>query len=413
MAGKMSNLNYSHLGAIPENWKLIPANQFCTRVEDGTHYTPEKTETGKYLITSKHLMGERLDFQSAYFISEDNFTAYNKRSKVEKWDILIGMIGAYLGGVYLETNDDVNYAIKNVGLFKVGDELKARWLYLYLRSELAKRHLDVIRTGSSQPFISLGAIREFPILVPPDKKIMREIVELFQCIDDKIELNRRMNETLEGIAQALWGEWFGKYASGEEELPEGWSWGILGEILIAKGGGTPSTKEIEYWDGNIPWTSPKDLSNLRFPVLLETEKMISEKGLKQISSGLLPKGTLLLSSRAPIGYLAITQIPVAINQGYIAIEAINGFSNLFILYWLMANMEKVVERANGSTFLEINKANFREIPILIPTLDTHAEFLEVITPIFQQIIENEKQSKALSIIRDILLPKLMQNEINF
>jgi len=109
------------------------------------------------------------------------------------------------------------------------------------------------------------------------------------------------------------------------------------------------------------WTSPRDLSTLSFPVLLDTEKKITKEGLKKISSGLLPKGTLLLSSRAPIGYLAVTEIPVAINQGYIAIDCSKGYSNLFMLYWLKANMNILIQNANGSTFLENSKSVFRNI----------------------------------------------------
>lgn len=249
------------------------------------------------------------------------------------------------------------------------------------------------------------------ILELPPLPTQRRIAAILTALDDKIELNRRMNETLEGVAQAIWGEWFGKYAGGEEALPVGWRWGKLGEVVEAKGGTTPSTKEPEFWDGDIAWTSPKDLSNLRFPVLFETEKKITGRGLKQISSGLLPQGTLLLSSRAPIGYLAITQIPVAINQGYIAINATKDISNLYLLFWLQANMDKVIERANGSTFLEISKSNFREIEILLPPIEKHDEFLNTVELIFQKIVENEMQSKSLSKLRDSLLPRLMQGEI--
>ncbi len=259
------------------------------------------------------------------------------------------------------------------------------------------------------PNLNTGILGEIPISLP-SLPTQRRIASILTALDDKIELNRRMNETLEGIAQAVWGEWFGKYSSGEEELPDGWRWGVLDDVLIAKGGTTPSTREPEFWDGDVAWTSPKDLSSIRFPVLFDTEKKITEKGLKQISSGLLPKGTLLLSSRAPIGYLAITQIPIAINQGYITINGINGFSNLFLLFWLKANMWKVVERANGSTFLEISKSNFREVEILLPTHNVHDQFLSAVTPIFQQIIENETQSRTLTSLRDTLLPRLMRGE---
>jgi type I restriction enzyme S subunit len=163
---------------------------------------------------------------------------------------------------------------------------------------------------------------------------------------------------------------------------------------------------------NIFWTSPRDLSGLKFPVLLTTEKKITIEGLKKVSSGLLPKGTLLLSSRAPIGYLAITEIETAINQGYIAINCKNGFTNLFMLYWLKHNMDLVIERANGSTFLEISKSNFKEIKIVKPDLNTLKQFLIQAEPLFNFLISNEKENQELTNLRNTLLPKLISGELD-
>ena len=143
---------------------------------------------------------------------------------------------------------------------------------------------------------------------------------------------------------------------------------------------------------------------------MKTERRITAKGVKQISSGVLPSGILLLSSRAPIGYLAISDIPVSINQGFIAINA-KETSNLFILLWLKNNIETVIGRANGSTFLEISKSNFREIKLILPDKKMLILFDELISPFFNQINFNEKQTNLLTSIRDALLPKLMSGEI--
>jgi len=182
--------------------------------------------------------------------------------------------------------------------------------------------------------------------------------------------------------------------------------------LNVKGGGTPSTKESSYWDGDIHWTSPKDLSKIRFPVLLDTEKKITAKGLNKISSGLLPKGTLLMSSRAPIGYLAITEIETAINQGYIAINCCHGYSNLFMLHWLSQNMDRVAAAANGSTFLEVNKANFKRIKLLVPDFSTHNRFIKTIESPFEMLMNNEKETLKLKQLRDMLLPRLISGQIS-
>ena len=197
-----------------------------------------------------------------------------------------------------------------------------------------------------------------------------------------------------------------------KEIPEGWEVKTIGDVVTVKGGTTPSTKKQEYWDnGSIHWCTPKDLSNLGSPVLLYTERKITNKGLATISSGLLPTGTVLLSSRAPIGYLAISEVPVSINQGFIAILCDKEVSNYYILNWVKFNLGIIKNMAGGSTFQEINKANFRIIKILVPSQDIMRDYNTLLNKMHEGIVLNEKQSRKLVEIRDTLLPKLMSGKI--
>lgn len=273
----------------------------------------------------------------------------------------------------------------------------------------------------------------------------RAIAHILGTLDDKIELDRRMNETLESIARAIFKSWFidfdpvrakmeGWWRRGESlpglpahlydlfpdrlvasevgEVPEGWEVGTIADLANVVGGSTPSTREPAYWEGGIHyWATPKDLSGLRVPVLLETERKITDAGLAQISSGLLPRGTVLLSSRAPIGYLAITEVPVAINQGFIAMKPKKGVSNLFLLLWAAFAHDEIVSRANGSTFQEISKASFREIPVALPPAAIMQAFDCQIRPFYERIVVNERESRTLAALRDALLPKLVSGEL--
>ncbi len=240
----------------------------------------------------------------------------------------------------------------------------------------------------------------------PSLPEQRAIAAILGTLDDKIELNRRMNRTLEGMAQALFKQWF---VDGAEA---GWEEKPVGELATIVGGTTPSTKEPAFWeDGTYHWATPKDLSALQTPVLLDTERKITEAGLAQIGSGLLPAGTVLLSSRAPIGYLAIAEIPVAINQGFIAMLPTGRVSNLFLLLWAEYAHAEIVSRANGSTFLEISKSNFRPIPVIVPDEATSQKFDNIVQPLYRRIVENEKQSRTLAALRDALLPKLISGEV--
>jgi type I restriction enzyme S subunit len=145
--------------------------------------------------------------------------------------------------------------------------------------------------------------------------------------------------------------------------------------------------------------------------LLDTERRITDAGLAQISSRLLPKGTVLLSSRAPIGYLAVAEVPAAINQGIIAMKSKAGTSNLFLLLWAGVAHDEIVSRANGSTFLEISKANFRPIPVVKPSSGVMQAFERQAEPSYRRIVEGARQARTLAALRDTLLPQLVSGEL--
>ncbi|MDY0253396.1 MAG: restriction endonuclease subunit S [Tenuifilaceae bacterium] len=324
-------------------------------------------------------------------------------------------------------------------------KIDPKFLYYFLTQEEITIYLNTLAESGTTTFPAFRPeeLAKLTIWAPESIEEQTAIASILSSLDQKIELNNAINRNLEALAQALFKQWFvefefpvdqngnfspltgemsegqrGYKSSGgemvESELgmiPKGWRVGKLGDILTVKGGTTPSTKEPKYWEGNLHWTSPRDLSTLEFPVLLNTDKKITEEGLKQISSGLLPKGTLLLSSRAPIGYLAITEIETAINQGYIAINCKQPYSNLFMLYWLRQYMESVIARANGSTFLEISKSNFKEIDVIIPSETIHNQFIEVVNQLFKQLVLFQRENNKLSSLRDTLLPKLISGEL--
>lgn len=307
--------------------------------------------------------------------------------------------------------------------WKLQDEYHSRRMFPY-----HVQHTGVARFQYTQ--FAEGHLLEVPAL--PEQ---RAIAAVLSALNDKIELNRRMNETLEASARDLFRDWFVDFGPTRvktagaapyltpdlwllfpatidaEGKPDGWEWSTIGKEVEVVGGSTPSTKDESFWDGDIAWTTPKDLSGLNSPVLMQTGRKISEAGLQTISSGLLPVGTVLMSSRAPVGYLAITQIPLAINQGYIAMRCNGRISNWHAYLWAKENMEAILQNANGSTFQEISKSNFRPLPILVASKVVRDRFDESMQPMFEQIIANERESRTLAEIRDLLLPKLMSGEI--
>jgi type I restriction enzyme S subunit len=241
---------------------------------------------------------------------------------------------------------------------------------------------NTIVRGTALPYISIGDLSRLNVRIPPLSE-QRAIAHILGTLDDKIELNRKMNQTLEAMAQAIFKSWFVDFdpvhakAEGHDlglpphivdlfpdrfedselgQIPAGWQVKTISDLAEIVGGSTPFTTNPEYWrDGSIHWATPKDLSVLQTPIILKTERKITQAGLAQISSNLLPKGTILLSSRAPIGYLAVAEVPLAINQGFIAMKPKFDIPNLFLLFWASLAHNEIIARANGSTFLEINK----------------------------------------------------------
>lgn len=264
--------------------------------------------------------------------------------------------------------------------------------------------LSGFNSGSAVPTLNRNYIHELTIKLPqlPEQKA---IAEVLSSLDDKIDLLHRQNKTLEAMAQALFTEWF---VHGRDDT---WETGKLGDVFTAKGGTTPSTKEKNYWNGDINWTTPRDLSGHNAIFLLDTEKRITEQGLAKISSGLLPVGTVLLSSRAPVGYLAITDIDLAINQGYIAIVCDKILSNYFVYLWCKHNIEVIKNSSGGTVFQEISKSVFREIDMAIPPKKLLSSFDQLVEPIFQRAKHNQYQVQNLENLREILLPKLMSGEV--
>ena len=146
-------------------------------------------------------------------------------------------------------------------------------------------------------------------------------------------------------------------------------------------------------------------------MLLETERKITDAGIQQISSGLLTVGTVLLSSRAPIGYLVIAEVPVAINQGFIAMICDGSLPNHYVRLWTKTNMDAIEGRANGTTFMEISKGNFRSLPVIVPPKPLLDDFQKQVEPLHRRVVSNLKESRTLAALRDALLPKLLSGEL--
>jgi len=316
------------------------------------------------------------------------------------------------------------------------DRTSLDFLHWVLRTNDYRNEILSNYSGSTVKHTSPGKISAYNFRLPPPTE-QREIAAVLGALDDKIELNRKISATLEAMARALYRSWFVDFGPvharsqglapahmdketaalfpdrfGDDGLPEGWEATTIGEVSEIVGGTTPKSKEPAYWDGGHHlWATPKDLASLGQPVLFDTTRKITDAGLATISSRLSQAGTLLLSSRAPIGYLAIAARPVAVNQGFIAIRETDKISGLEAYFWCEVNMDLIHANANGSTFQEISKKNFRPMAYALPPKPIRDAFNRQAGALFDRLSLLCQENETLTTLRDTLLPRLMSGEL--
>lgn len=299
------------------------------------------------------------------------------------------------------------------------DEIDPAYLSYALRLS-SHRQWMTIQSSNKSTMASLNqdVISRIKINLPPRDK-QSEIVSILSCYDDLIENNQRRIQLLEQAARLLYKEWFVHFRfPGHEHVkikngvPEGWEKKNIAEVCETIGGGTPSTKNSEYWDGDITWVVPSDITSNDCIVLLDSGRKITEKGLRESSAKLVPAGTILMTSRASVGYFALMDREICTNQGFINILPYDEKMRMYILFNLMSRVEEIRSNAKGTTYPEISKGRFRGMDIIIPTKILIDEFEEFISNIIHQVRFLKRTVEKLTSARDILLPRLMNGEIS-
>ena len=292
---------------------------------------------------------------------------------------------------------------------------------IYIYYLLKTLDLGYYAVGSAVPTLNRNHIHPILISVPESIEEQRSIAATLSALDDMIELNNQINKTLEEMAQAIFKSWFvdfEPFKDGEFEeselglIPKGWRVGKLSDVGEIIGGGTPSKSKPEYYSEiGIPWITPKDLSINKNKYISRGEIDISELGLRESSARLMPKGTVLFSSRAPIGYIAIAKNAVTTNQGFKSVVPFENISSEYIYLLLKNSINEIESRATGSTFKEISGGEMKKVPIILPPKEIIRKFNEIATTLGKTQASLEDENSILMSIRDTLLPKLMTGEI--
>ena len=255
----------------------------------------------------------------------------------------------------------------------------------------------------SQPLKNFKKIR----LCLPSLQEQRRIASIVETINDKIENNIKINDNLEQQAQSYFQELFVDNADPE------WTTGTISDLGTVVGGSTPSKAKPEYYtESGIAWITPKDLSNNKSKFVSHGENDITELGLRNSSASIMPEGTVLFSSRAPIGYIAIAAGEVTTNQGFKSVVPKPEIGTPFVYFFLKNTLPVIEGMASGSTFKEVSGSTMKNVPAVIPDAETLTKFSDFCAPIFAQQRILEEQNQSLATLRDNLLPKLMSGEID-
>lgn len=370
-------------------------------------------------------------------VSSSGITSYHNEYKVHGPGVVIGRKGTLGTAFYIESDfwpHDTSLWVKD---FKGNDP---RFIYYFLKAF----PLQKLDSGSANPTLNRNVVHRINATAPHPKQ-QKKIAQVLSALDAKIELNNRINAELEGMAKLLYDWWFVQFefpmtaaqaatlgrpalagqpykSSGgklvhdqtlNRPIPEGWSANTLDKLGEVQGGSTPSKENDAYFATNgIPWITPKDLSNNKGNKFIQRGEIdVTEAGRKGASLKLLPAGTILLSSRAPIGYTAIASNPLTTNQGFKSFVPNRGYGSDFIYQTLNHFMKLIEQNASGSTFKEISGGTLKAIKIPMPSTGLADLYTQKVESISAQQQNLEKQNQELTALRDWLLPMLMNGQV--
>lgn len=364
-------------------------------------------------------------------------------------DVVLAMdrpwIEAGLKYAALTEADCPSLLVQRVTRLRETRRITARYLRYIIGGRRFTEYVLAVQTGTAVPHISGGQIKAFEFFLP-SIQTQEAIASVLGALDDKIELNRRMNETLEAMARAIFKDWFVDFGPTRAKIamrgedpqkdkvartpylapdiwslfpdrldddgkPEGWNWAPLTQFFEIVGGGTPKTSEPAYWGGHIPWFSVVDTPLGSDTFVFDTEKNISDSGLENSSARLLDLGDTIISARGTVGNLAMAGRPMAFNQSCYGLKGTKGYGPCFVFLSAKHMVTKLQSLAHGSVFSTITRQTFESVHLPAPGSKIANQFELATSVLFERIRGNVAESRTLAATRDFLLPKLMSGEV--
>lgn len=381
----------------------MPVGEVCSSISDTYR---EKKNMVTLINTSDVLEGRVLNHER---VPNSNLKGQFKKT-FQRDDILYSEIRPQNRRFAYVDFSPIDYiaSTKLMAIRAKKDVVSPKYLYYFLKNSSTVAELQLLAETRSGTFPQITFSEVANLTIPvPSLAVQEVIVQTMQCLEDKITCNEQINDNLEQQAQSYFQELFVDNADPE------WAIGTISDLGTVVGGSTPSKAKPEYYtESGIAWITPKDLSINKSKFVSHGENDITELGLKNSSAAIMPEGTVLFSSRAPIGYIAIAAGEVTTNQGFKSVVPKPEIGTPFVYFFLKNTLPVIEGMASGSTFKEVSGSTMKNVPAVIPDAETLAKFSDFCAPIFAQQRILEEQNQSLATLRDNLLPKLMSGEID-
>ena len=406
-----------------KEYTIKKINELCTKITDGSHFSPEHDENGVYpMYSSKDMLYDGFDDSDVKRISEPVYKKLVKQDcRPLKNDILIIKDGnSYLKRIF-KINTDIDAVIlSSIAILRPNVKIIDPDFFKYLlRSDSIRNAMANYVSGAAIPRIVLKDFKKMKLEFISSMKAQQKIASILSAYDDLIQNYKKQIEALQTTASELYKEWFVRFrfpgyknSRFENGIPEGWKIERIGNIGEVIGGGTPSTENEEYWDGDIPWLSPVDLSDNTNVYVSRGGKNITKLGLQKSSAKMMPKDTVLLSSRAPVGYVALAKNPICTNQGFKSVVCNTSvIQPIYLYFYFRMNKNYLQSIASGATFPELSGSMMKKLKVLLPQMELQKEFSKKANIFISKAELLSEQITNLTQQRDLLLPRLMRGAL--
>lgn len=422
------------------NWETVELGEIVKLGGGKIHTGPfgsqlhasDYVEQGIPCIMPANMVNNRVDVSSIAMISEADAERLSKYI-VSEGDIVYSRRGDVTLKALIREHESGYFCGTGCLLLRPGSKVDSEFLTYYLSTDTMKWWIKQQAVGATMPNLNTGILARIPFRAP-SKKEQSTLARVISSLDKKIEVNNKINAELEAMAKLIYDYWFVQFdfpdsdgkpykSSGRKmvyneelkrEIPEGWSAGTLNDLGQIVGGSTPTTSVAENFSADgTPWITPKDLSkNVGNKFISRGVENVSSAGIKSASLKVYPKGTVLMSSRAPIGYLAIARNNLTTNQGFKSFIPNKGFSSSFIFYTAIHVMKAIIQYSSGSTFKEVSGSTLKAVKVCLPNDELADLFTNRMSSIFERQNLAELENQRLTGLRNWLLPMLMNGQIS-